>query len=412
LYLLGRRVVSPRAAWIAAALLAAHPLHVVQSQQVRYPALLMLLTILAVLAFHRLLADGRGRDAAGFVAASLAAFYMNYLALGVVVFAGAWLAGSWREKLPGRRRAARSLIATGALFLPGALLLLLQAGRVPRGAIYSPMRVVGYTLLDFTYGIGFWGMPQAGSADAELAVLGLAGRPVVLIASLLPFVVLLAFGLTGREDGRWWTFPRTYLAVVLPFVWLVCLRSNLFQAKYVLPALPPFLLVIATGADRLLRRSKAAAAIVGAACAALIATGLATYYASEMPYQERYREIARYLKTHKQPGDAVLLYHGIARACVNYYLRVELGDVTVAPKRAQDDQLDREAFLERMREIEHRYRRLWVVYLYEGHRDPGRFARAWFPVQFRLAETALPPALRDRIELYTIPAPPAADTGP
>ena len=90
-----------------------------------------------------------------------------------------------------------------------------------------------------------------------------------------------------------------------------------------------------------------------------------------------------------------------------YGLAVDsLGDLYIAPRHDRDEQLDPYRFLDQMKVIERNYRRLWVVYYYEGNRDPGKFARAWFPVQFRKADVALPRSLQGLVELYTIPAPP------
>lgn len=408
-YLLARRLISGRAAIVAAGLLAISPLHIVQSQQLRYPALLLLLTTVAALFFLKTLEENRKVPAAWFALFSALCLYINYISLGVLLLFGCWLALNYRTRPPGWTKALIALSVAGGLFLPWAPVLLLQAQRLPPGHLYPPGLLALYTLLDFSWGIGFWGMPRTGSRNTELVLLGLEGRPLLLAAGLAVPLFLLLIGLFRSGSERRLTFDKLFLLVVLGFGWLVCARSNVFQAKYVLPALPAFLLVVAAGLDRLLNRRKVLALLLGLGYLLLVGYGLGVFYAKEMIYQEPYREIARFLEKNRQPDDAVWTYHNIAYSCIDYYADQRLGQVLVAPRREADDQIDGEAFLEQMQKVERTSRRLWVVYLYEGHRDPGRFARDWFPVQFRKIPAQIPDRLEGFLELYEVVYRPAAN---
>ena len=443
MYALARRLLSERAALVAAALMAVNPLHVVQSQQIRYPVLVTLLSMLSILYFHRTLVGGSFRDAWKYVLVTVVMLYTNYVAIGVLLFEILWLSRELLADAESRSSVRNRLLAVCMLFVPGlpawlirdrpppdrimtalkavhvAIVLfavwvpvmLIQSGRLPAGHLYPPAKMFWYTVLDFTYGIGFWGMPRAGSRDAEIQLLGFSGQLWLFYLSLVPFLALLAGGFLKRHGGRWWTFEKACLAVVLPFAWIVCARSNIFQAKYALLALPAFLLVMAGGIDRAVSWRRWTAAVVALCYLPLTAFGLGTFYLKEMVYQERFREIARYLHRHKEPTDAILMFHAIARECVTYYAD-DLADVYVIPRREGDDQMDRSGFLDQMREIEAGFDRIWVVYYYEGHRDPGRFAREWFPIQFRASPQPAPDDLRDDLQLYEIVYRPGPDDGP
>lgn len=129
---LGRAMFGRGAGFFAAALLAAHPVHVYFSQESRVYALLWLELATAWWLAWRWLSAGRARDAAGYVAVSALALYTHYLAGMVLAFTAAggllWL------RDPGAKRRALAWaglhVAIALLFLPQVPTFLVQQDRL------------------------------------------------------------------------------------------------------------------------------------------------------------------------------------------------------------------------------------------------------------------------------------------
>lgn len=190
-YLLGRRTLGPRAAWVAAALTTLSPFMVYYSTEARAYGLMMAFTIGSTLSLLSALDTGRRRWWVSYAVCSCAAFYSHYTCFFVLATQLAW---AWYHH-PALRRpllVANFGAALGVVpWLPGL-----------RNDLTSPTVKILSALSPFTWhdvrvAIGHWavGYPYANS----IALGGLPG-PVALVA--LGLAVLLAIGgIVGRRGA-------------------------------------------------------------------------------------------------------------------------------------------------------------------------------------------------------------------
>ncbi|MDP8257648.1 MAG: glycosyltransferase family 39 protein [Candidatus Alcyoniella australis] len=386
IYLVGSRLINRSVGLWAALLLAISPLHVVQSQQIRYPTLLTMLGMAMV--YLVLLAMERERKgyalAAGLVGALM--LYTNYFSLGIIGALGLvalvqvlvrreerWqgLVGPLLVMLVGLFAAAvpyllfilgwkvwpglllllllpvllgvvrwpaswsRPLMAPCialALFLPWVPIMLLMMTRTVSNYHYPLSRALFHTALAFSFSTGIYGMPRGDANTEVLQFLGLIDRGWLIALMLAPFALLLIAGLISRYGER----KRRLVLYALLFVstgfsLFVCSRTRLYQPKYVMPSLPLLLIVLGAGLYNIGRWRRSLAVVLVLIVALLGARSLTRYYSRPLYNQEHYREIGRYLAQHARNSDALLFYHWISQQCTCYYMQRELPGVFIVP---------------------------------------------------------------------------------
>ncbi len=124
-----------------------------------------------------------------------------------------------------------------------------------------------------------------------------------------------------------WTAGQTLLIVgciaaipVLLFA-LLALRRAIFADRYLIVALPGYLLLVALGFDGLLRW-RAGWLVAAASAGAIVALAwvpLSTVNLSAQSQKEDWREAYRHIAEHARPGDGVLIAPGYLHTTYDYY---------------------------------------------------------------------------------------------
>ncbi len=340
MYGLGRELRGPRLGLIAATLLTLSPYAHWYAQDAKMYSLLVLLTIVATwLLLGALRRGGTVWIAYGVVAAVTlgvhAAFLLVLIAHGVIA-AVVWWAGygirptrrqfQWLTMLIGV--AALPLLIWGAIFAvrngptwqvkatPWAIAQRMlvefsvthrvESGIQARGSwLYGALLLLGV-------GLTWW----AGSATARPPV----GRGRIFSP------LRSGEGLGAPYEGLW--PPRLTLFVVLTVMLvpgvlftLLSLRRAVFEDRYLIVALPGFLLLAALGFDGLLRWWPGLALAVVGGCAVLLVAWvpLRDVNFSTQSQKEDWREAYRHLAQHARVGDGVVIYPGYLRSTYDYY---------------------------------------------------------------------------------------------
>lgn len=299
-----RQAVGPRAAVIAAILVALSPLAIANAREARMYALESFFAVLAWWLLWRLFTDERrpDRQPLAILAAGLAvAGELWTLPTGVAVFGLQALVVAvlaWGRR-SGARAPAVALVIGFAAFLPWLPRLLSVA----------------------TDGRPFW-TPSAdlGALAATLAVAFGGWEPSPGWIAVLPLGVLAVAGFRALFRDRGPTGLATALAVtggagLVVAWWLASFWRPAFDSRYLGAAVPPLAIAIAVGAERLAARLKGAGwsvtALAAAAAGLLILVGAGTA-AFEMHWvsgrgMEPAEAAAMMLEDRVEPGDVVLV---------------------------------------------------------------------------------------------------------
>ena len=377
---------------LAAFLLAVSPLHVWYSQEARPYALLILLALLAVRFLQLSLASPRSlRSKIGFVVSSVAAFYVHTVAVAfIAAFAFYVLLVVPR---PERRSWLATFAAVALMSVPGVYLLLRVPPTVSANPFYlfSPSHVA-YTL--WTYATGY----SLGPNLLELRTEGLTvvRRNLVLIVPIMGlYATLLALGLgrlwRSRRDAAtalvvWMTVP---IAFVVLGAWLT---SHPYNVRYTLLALPPTLMLLASGIHWLPVRSlRIGAAILVVTCSA---ASLWNYYTDPRYYREDNRGAAAFIQAGSEPRELVIASAPYTIVPLDHYLGrtpLELvGYPTAATAGAPERGRSLGAMFVHPERVAEDFRRLlgnrrtfWLFLSRTFHSDPEGHLRSYMDQHYR-----------------------------
>ncbi len=340
------RLAGPRAAALAVWLLALSRFEVWWSQEMRMYMLAGALSLLALAATLRIVdRAGAGRfvwrDWGLYLLAATGALYTLYLsALNLLILSAVVAAVGLRQWMAGARRAAAGLLlrwlavnlAAGVLLAPW---LILAASRMKSWSVAQPVPfLLPFELFGVLLATGastdleqqVWAVAVAAvvCAAGATAAMWLARRarsapaasaPVVLLALTLLLPPLAVYVLT--QPGRAFYVPR-------------------LEARYFLPFAATVYVALAWALDGLWRWRRAAGLIGAVAVFAMFAWSLPQHYAGRH-LSDGYPSMARALRAHARPGDAVVLVSGGRYPLFLYeYDRAGLGGlrapVTQAPQ--------------------------------------------------------------------------------
>jgi hypothetical protein len=344
-WLIGRRLFGTQAGNLAALLLAAAPLAVYYSQEVRMYAMVTALGLVAVYAYTR-------RWYWLYPLAGIATLYTQYLGAAVLISLNLHAALWWRRQT---RREWLAWLGANALvalaFLPWLPTFIAQQTHALNTRPRTAPGLLADTLTAIGGGIAHGDVFNAcGAALVALAVLGSVlwrdkqAASLALLIWLTPLVLVLTLGL----------------------------RSGLFEVRYVVLSLPGLVLLAGVGIVRLARNPIVAMGIGGVALIPA-ALGLSAQYFDPTLARDDYRGLVAAIRSDAQPTDVVVLSAPNQVEVFSYYYRGPLAAVGLPAQRP----LDPEDTLQRLDAIKAQYGRIWLVSWAMNEADPRGVIVKW-----------------------------------
>ncbi len=371
LYQLGRALYDERAGLIAALLLAVSPLHIWYSQEARMYALVTLLTLAGSYWLWQALQRGRGVFWLAYALSMSLALYTHYHAVFVILAVNAFALLRWAllPAKPGLRGWFLAQVAVVLLFLPWLPVLLDQ---VATGGGYWIAEAIGHpgprvlveTWIDYSIGNARQWYP------VELRRVGYALFAGACLLAVGAAIVQWRRKLSSRASQAF-LFNLLYLIVSLGAVWLVSQVKPMYARRYLLPFLPPYLLLVAAGLRQIPWLAWRAAASGALVALCLLGVGFMGYY----PQNDPWRSAARYVEARAQAGDVVVFVPQWNYKPFDYYARDDLPLYHELPVPLPEG-ADVQALLAPLAH----YQRLWLVW------TPGHYADRDGRVQAHLDE--------------------------
>jgi hypothetical protein len=324
IYALGRRLLSTASGLLAALLLAFSPFYLWYSQEAR---MYTLVTFLCLLSSYLLLrALGGERKArflwGGYIFVNILAVYSHFYAFFVLAFQAFFLLVWWVVNRKGDRLLA-GLLSQGSVvvaYLPwSGFVLRRYAADVSywRGELVFT-EVVRKTLILFSTGH---------------TILESRAQPIAFLygALILFGLVIIALYRSSLPAREWSPFLRAlfltlYLFVPLLLLFLISYQRPKFHPRYLMLASPAFFLILAGGLAGLLERGKSWRWLpfsLGLASVSFLVVTSAysdfnTYFDVRFT-KDDFRSAARYIQTHIQDNEVVILTSGHLFPVFTYY---------------------------------------------------------------------------------------------
>ncbi len=371
-YVLGCRLVSHRVGLVAAVLTTASPFAVYYSQETRMYAWVVTLSALSVYAFlclpePRIRNDKRPDTTRNtpssnwlliYLIATLAAIYAHYYAFFVLLTQNVFVLWHWRRL---HRFLLRWFASQAGIALAYVPWILVQMSFL-QGKAHARFEAWGAT--------GLWDVWVG-----TLKTFGV-GTTVPSKVEWLALLPLLMVGLgavvaSRRRPGR---MAVLWLVIPLVIAWLVNPIMPFFYARYLIVALPAYLLLLAAGVMWLGRRHILASAVGGVLVLTVSGYSLYNYYAVPVYAKGGYGELMAYVEARSRPGDALLLENPLQKAIYDYYAPHDMPAYWFPLEHSWDDPRT-QAHLEGLTEA---YDRLWLVMFGNpAEYDPNHELERW-----------------------------------
>jgi hypothetical protein len=350
-FLIGRRLFGTLVALVAAVLLAAAPLAVYYSQEVRMYGQVTALGLLAVYAYTR-------RSDWLYALGGIATLYSQYLGISILAALNLHAVLTWRSRT--RREWISWLIANAVVALVFVPWLPTFIDQQSHALNTSPRTAIGLAVETVAaYG--------GGIASSELLLWG---------GGLLVVLALCGVGVTcvGRKRNEIENVLLAALIWLLPMGLVIGLglRSGLFETRYLIVGLPGLLLLAALGIVRLAHWPVLVPVLT---CVALVPAyfGLSAQYFDPSLARDDYRDLVATIVKDAQPHDAILLVAPNQTEIFDYYYHGDLPAIGLPAQRP----IDVDDTLARLDAIRSQYDRVWLVSWAMNEADPGGVISDW-----------------------------------
>ena len=383
IYLLGRRLFSPRVALLATMLAAINPFLVWYSQEARMYALVATITLWSLYCFVRAVDTPRWSWWAAYAAVTVAGLYTHLYAVLILPAQLLFLLLCAR----GRRTALWRGVVAWALSLLSFAPWLWRAWELSATTpSWRPALGLSSMLVECLEAFTMRSVPLHGAMrGSALVVLGI----VFLAGLLLPRVPQGGLRRWKWTMEEWRPNVLLALAMLLPLVsaYVLSFRQQIFTVYYLIVIVAPFLLTLASAVDKAASFRRA----VGLA-SLLVVVGLFSYGLrhnwSLDNRKEEWRAAARYVEEHARQGDAVLCHVDYTRIPFGYYYG---GDLPVfAPFGGPvGGTADVSAALGGLDS----YDTVWLVQSHTEQVDPDRAVESWLSNSFPVVTEQYPPGV-------------------
>jgi uncharacterized membrane protein len=317
LYLIGRDWFGHRVGLAAAFLLAISPLHLYYSQEARPYAAVVCFALASMVCLNRVLEGRRWFGwQVGFAVSFAAMLFCHPIALAFVstIVLQVVLAQERLTLAPVRGVLIGAGVATVAL-----LLVLVALPPIRPVAVESRgLAALPYTVWAFSVGYSLGPSVRALHTTEPM-------RVALQHAPLIAGVLLLTGGLVLLGVMGVWRQSRVRLAILL--VWLAGpigfvligaqVTGHAYNVRYVIPAFPAFLLLLACGIESI--RWDKARAVAWTAVLAVCTVSLLNYFTSPNYAKDDYRSAVGILAARARPGEMVLVNEAYTQIMLDYY---------------------------------------------------------------------------------------------
>jgi len=396
IYFLGEKLFGARTARLAALLLCFHVFHIRYSQEARSYSLLVLLAILSTLALVRAVRDSSRAAWLGYALISVLMVYAHVF--GCWVLLAQWISLFWLVGRIDVKKVVGSVLLINMLLSPLAFCLLVVSDRSQLSWLVKP------SLSDFY--------------RFSLDMTGNGGALILLFCVLM---ILIAVGLprkpppSGANLLDCWKYPLLLSWLLLPpaALLLVSIRWPVFSPRFLIPCVPPLVLLVADGITRIRPKLLGTAAVL--LLLAFWLNAAFSYYRTrvDVDHSDNWQAATWYVLTHAEPGDAVLFTFSEERLAFDEYQRqfhMANVDIQQFPEGSDFDFLTRRPVRpddEMLERVANSHRRVWVVSAFQP--DPvSRRAAALLGKRFHEHVARNFGFLR--LDLFSEPASSAAST--
>jgi uncharacterized membrane protein len=396
MYAVARRVGGVPVGLAAATLLTFNPFHIWHSQDAKMYSLLVLTTLACTLLYLEAFERNTMRLWAGYVACTWVMLTVHSMAVLVllahIVAAPLMVANASKRKLAPARHDSRSLwvrwgwsmLLIAAPLLPIAWLRVaaLLTGTADVGGWYSPAGLADMLQVIFVkFSVNEAGPVWEAAGAITMAALALTGA-LALIRSRSANT-----SAAGKMLVLLWLLPMSVF-------WLVTLKVPLFQARYLIMALPAYLIMAATGLIILRRVHLLAVALPALVLAAASFSALVGVNYSPRVTKEDWRGAMAYVQDHLRLRDVIVVFPGYLITAVEQYYRpggpalVPQVDVRPVPSLHVKNfgQRELEAALN---DIVRCHERAWLVTSppRQAQEDPNNKVQEWFQYNWHTFDT-------------------------
>ena len=376
-YSLGHTIAGPWVGVGTAFLLAISRFHIWWSQELRGYTAAILLALLSLHLFLRWLKKPSRAMSLAYVAATLGALLTLYLTAFVLLIEGLLFLFSLRAS----RGCFPQLVRYGLLQLTVIVL-------------YSPWVYVYLTRsvsmtrsepLDFGLFLRLYAtvLPLGVSTDIEDYFWPMAFFLALAVAGIVG-------GLRDRDRRREGTFLAVLCFIVVPLgVYLFSLPGRSFyhpkiMARYVIIFLPLYLILIAQGISFFWKRTSLLGGVAAGVTLVLFAQALPDYFASRQQTSE-YAAAGNFIRTHIQPGDALVLNSDFEWPVYSYYVGFTYPWYSIPSGEVLTPQLADHW----LKPVPSRHSSVWLITTPEAIRtDPKREVPRWLSSQYRELRTS------------------------
>ena len=382
-YILARRLFSPRVALIASMLAAVNPFLVWYSQEARMYALVATLSAWSLYCFVRALDTPRWYWWTAYVGLTVASLYTHFYAVFLLPAELIFLVLYARTHRAALRRGALAWALSLLSFAPWLWRAWELSATTPS---WRPALGLSSMLVECLEAFTMRSVPLHGAMrGSALVVLGI----VFLAGLLLPRVPQGGLRRWKWTMEEWRPNVLLALAMLLPLVsaYVLSFRQQIFTVYYLIVIVAPFLLTLASAVDKAASFRRA----VGLA-SLLVVVGLFSYGLrhnwSLDNRKEEWRAAARYVAEHDRQGDAILCHVDYTRLPFGYYYG---GDLPVfAPFGGPvGDGAAVASTLEGLAD----YNTVWLVQSHTEWADPSRAVEGWLASRFPVVTAQYPPGV-------------------
>lgn len=309
-FAVGRRLFSPQVGFVVGLMLAVSPFHIEQASQPKPNTFLVVLTLVALLLFHRWLSNDRPEEIIGFVFVSILGLYTHYFFVFILLALDVYGFILLLRARDGQRlwKLFLSQLCIAIAWVPWFPVIL---GTIEKGEMVAPRVSLLWGPLEVvaTFSLGYSGFTFTGtSTDKAFSLSDIPPNIPVILISAIAFGLLILFALSRLRRDPSTVFAANLLLLPAVVSYLLALVSPSFGAwtakSLIGCSLGYYLLLAAAIARGKYRRLSMVLVIV---VFALMSYSLYNYYLRDNVFGRKlnWRGAVEYVVSHSQADDII-----------------------------------------------------------------------------------------------------------